>query len=333
MSVAAKHDYEEIRRNREAGVEWSELAAALGVKSSTLRSRYYRWLETEQGKRAPGYEPPPPAFVGGDHLVLTSRTNNTFLIGIAGDRHHGSKYHRNDVLRDLHERFTVAGVDAVIDTGNWIDGESKLNRYDLERIGLTQQVHLMAEQTPNIGVPTYAIWGECHEGWYASREGMDVGEYAEMIMRRAGHDWNNLGYVEAYVVLTNAHSGKSCVMSIMHPGGGSAYAISYRPQKIVEALEGGEKPAVIIMGHYHKLETLNIRNVWVLQAGTCCDQTPWMRKKSIDAHLGGVTLEMEQDPDTGAIIGFAPKLHRYFNQGFYSGRWSKAGTVSKPPRA
>ncbi|NIM47719.1 MAG: hypothetical protein GTO22_00385 [Gemmatimonadales bacterium] len=258
--------------------------------------------------------------------------DNTFLFGVAGDRHHGSKYHRNDVLQNLHERFADAGVDYVIDSGNWIDGEARINRYDLVRVGMTPQIMLMAEETPNIGVPTLAIWGDCHEGWYAAREGVDVGDYAETVMRRAGHDWRNLGYMEAHLILRNANSGAETLMSIMHPGGGSAYALSYRPQKIVEALEGGEKPAVIIMGHYHKLEALNIRNVWVLQSGTCCDQTPFMRKKSIEAHVGGVILGLEQDPESGAIVGFAPQIVRYFNRGFYNNRWNRAGPISPAER-
>jgi hypothetical protein len=181
-------------------------------------------------------------------------------------------------------------------------------------------------------VPAFAIWGEDHEGWYARREGIDVGRYAEGIMREYGHDWTDLGFMEAHVDLVNARTGKRSSLVIMHPGGGSAYATSYRPQKIVEALDGGEKPAAIFMGHYHKLEALNVRNVWTLQTGTTQDQTPFMRKKPIDAHVGGAIVTLEQDPETGAIIGFTPAMYRYFNKGYYNNRWSKHGPVNMPPR-
>lgn len=333
-----QYDHQEIRRNREAGVPWKDIAASYGVKESTIRGAHSRWLKTEEGQKAPKYEKPAPAFVGGDFLVLESRPDNTFLFGVAGDRHHGSKYHRDDVLTDLYQRFEQAGVDAVFDTGNWIDGEARFNRHDLVRVGLTPQLHLMAEQTPRIvrpdlgPVPTYAVWGDDHEGWYAQREGIDVGRYAEQVMQDAGHYWYNLGYMEAHVILRNANTGRDTLMAVMHPGGGSAYALSYRPQKIVESLEGGEKPAVIIMGHYHKLEALNARNVWVLQSGTCQDQTPFLRKKSIEAHVGGAILGLEQDPESGAIVGFAPDMKRYFNRGFYNGRWSRFGPINRTQR-
>ncbi len=329
----SKYDFEEVRRNREARVTWREIADTYGAKVTTIRGAYSRWLQTAEGQKAPKYVAPPPAFVHGDHLVLESRSDNTYLFGVAGDRHHGSKYHRNDVLVDLHERFDRAGVDTIFDTGNWIDGEFRFNRYDLTRVGMTPQLRLMAEETPLMAVPTYAVCGDDHEGWYAQREGIDIGEYAESVMQRHGHDWHNLGYMEAHVVLRNANSGVETIMSVMHPGGGSAYALSYKPQKIVESLEGGEKPAVIIMGHYHKLEALNVRNVWVLQAGCCQDQTPFLRKRSIEVHVGGVILGLEQDPESGAIIGFSPQLVRYFTSGFYNQRWNPAGPVNQPVRA
>lgn len=328
------YDFQEIHRNRERRVPWKDLAASYGRPESTIRCQYYRWLKTKEGEKSPDYTQPAPAFVDAVPLVLTSRPDNTFVLGVAGDRHHGSKYHRNDVLSDLYRRFDEAGVDCVFDTGNWIDGDSRFNRHDLIRVGLTPQLQLMAEQTPPIGAPTFAVWGDDHEGWYAQREGIDVGEYAEGFMQRAGHDWHNLGYMEAHVILRNANTGAQSVMAVQHPGGGTAYALSYRPQKIVESLEGGEKPAVILMGHYHKLEALNIRNVWVLQTGTCMDQNPFMRKKSIEAHVGGVVLGLEQDPSSGAIVGFSPQMIRYFNRGFYlaAQRWNKAGSVSPVER-
>jgi len=334
MPSDQKYDHQEIRANRDRKMPWKDICAMYGpnVKPSSLRARHYRWLATPEGQKAPKYTPPQAAYLEGDHLVILSRPDNTYLFGVAGDRHHGSKYHRNDVLQDLYRRFNEAGVDLILDTGNWIDGDARFNKHDLTRIGLDPQLALMAEETPAIDVPTFAVWGDCHEGWYASREGIDVGKHAQTVMREAGHDWTNLGYLEAYIVLRNVNTGAETVISLQHPGGGSAYALSYRPQKIVEALEGGEKPSVIIMGHYHKLEALNLRNVWVQQAGTCCDQTPFMRKKAIEAHVGGVTLGMEQDPETGAIIGFSSNMHRYFNRGFYNKRWNPAGPVVKPPR-
>lgn len=276
---------------------------------------------------------PAPAYIGDDCVVITSRPDNTYVFGVVGDKHIGSKYHRADVLADLYDRFERAGVDAVFDTGNWIDGDARFNKHDVLVTGMDPQIRLMAETHPKIeGVTTYAVWGDDHEGWYAQREGVDVGKYAEMQMRTAGHDWKDLGYMEAHVILRNANTGQTARLAVVHPGGGSAYALSYKPQKIIESMEGGEKPAAILLGHYHKMSADNIRNVWAIQTGCCEDQTPFMRKKSLEAHVGGLVVGFEQDPATGALIGCTPAMTRYFNRNYYNNRWSLSGNVVQPQR-
>lgn len=271
---------------------------------------------------------PQAAFVNGPVFELVSRPDNTFLFGAAGDLHAGSKYTRWDVRDDLYRQFIEAGAQCSFDTGNWIDGEASFNRYDLEAHGLDGQVALLAERHPK-GLPTYTVWGDDHEGWLAQREGVNVGKYTEHIMQSRGHDWHDLGFMESHLVLRNANTGKTASMSVVHPGGGSAYAVSYSIQKIIESLEGGEKPAVGLFGHYHKLWAGLIRNVWCLQTGCQQDQTPFMRKKRIEAHVGGALVKLRQDPESGAIISMTPELIRYFNRDWYagSGRWSKHGPV------
>jgi len=279
--------------------------------------------------------PPPATYTGGPAITITSRPDNTFCFGAMGDLHAGSKYSRWDVREDLIRRCEAAGAQAIFDTGNWIDGEASFNKYDLEAVGLNAQCKMLAERHPKTKLPIYAVTGDDHEGWYESREGVDIGWYCEKTMREAGHNWTSLGYMESHVRLLNANSGESHFLAVVHPGGGSAYAISYRPQKIIESYEGGEKPSVVFFGHYHKLDAGNIRNVWYGQTGCCQDQTPFMRKKSLESHLGGLPdIRLEQDPRTGAIIGFNPGMVRYFNRGYYDAgqRWSKHGEVGQPPR-
>jgi len=293
-------------------------------------------------------EPPPSPFAiphapqisnaSGAKWVLDSTKDNKFVFGAMGDLHAASKYTRWEVREDLMMRSVEAGASCIFDTGNWIDGEKPFNRYDIEAHGLDAQVKLLAANYPRVGIPTYAVTGDDHEGWYIKSEGIDVGRYCESVMRDEGHDWHDLGFMEADIVLRNSNSGAISVLRVVHPGGGTGYATSYRPQKIIESYEGGEKPAVLLLGHYHKLDCNNIRNVWSVQTGCSQDQTPFMRKKSLEAHVGGAIIEIEQDPKTGAIIGFKPELRRYFNRAYYTAeglannRWSGHGKVSMVPR-
>lgn len=277
-----------------------------------------------------------PSWTKGAAFELVSTPDNKFLFGATGDWHVGSKYFRQDVLDDLYRRFDDAGIQHVFHTGNWIDGEAHFNRYDLDVHGLDAQCRALAKAIPeHAGITTHAVWGDDHEGWYAKREGVDVGRYAEQVLHAEGKpNWHDLGFMEGHVTLRNANTGAAVTMAVVHPGGGSAYALSYKPQKIIESLEGGEKPAVLLLGHYHKLDPGLVRNVWYLQTGCTQDQTPFMRKKSLEAHVGGAIVSAEQDPETGAIIGFAPDMKRYFNRSYYAGsRWSSHAPVDHAPRS
>ncbi len=309
-------------------------ATALGITRTTFQ---HRLLEARARATSPRPDPTPPyipeqGYLSSDMLELRSRPDNTFLIGACGDQHIASKYHRADVLTDLYNRYEKAKVQAVFNTGNWVDGEANFNRADIVAHGLDGQCRLLSEIYPKAPFITYAVWGDDHEGWWGQREGINVGSYAQQVMRDAGHKWHNLGFMEAHVRLVNANTGASHIMAVVHPGGGSAYATSYTVQKIIESLEGGEKPAVGLYGHFHKLMAMNVRSVWVAQTGCSQDQTPFMRKKRIEAHVGGMMIYMEQDPTTGAIIGFTPTMWRYFTKGYYDGRWSKHGPATLPKR-
>jgi hypothetical protein len=80
---------------------------------------------------------------------------------------------------------------------------------------------------------------------------------------------------------------------LIHPSGGSSYAISYRSQKIVEQIEGGTKPNMLLIGNYHKAEWMpSYRNVSVCQVGAFQAQTPFMLTKGLAAHVGGWIMQM-----------------------------------------
>ena len=271
---------------------------------------------------------------------LKSDDKNRYRFGFVTDNHLCSKYARLDVLNSMYDRFEAAGITEVFNAGNWIDGEARFNKFDLLVHGMDAQLRYLVENYPQRkGITTRFVAGDDHEGWYGQSTGVDIGRYAENKMRDAGRDdFQYLGYMEADIGLVNANTGKAGVMRLVHPGGGSAYAISYSMQKLVESYEGGDKPAVVLGGHYHKMEILNYRNVWIVQGGTTEDQTPFMRKKKLEAHVGGMIIDLEQDPETAAII-CCNGIYRYFNRAYYHSteeasqeRFSNSGPVHLRPR-
>jgi hypothetical protein len=262
--------------------------------------------------------------------------DGTFIFGAMGDTHLCSKYARLDVLTDLYRRFSDAGVDRVFHTGNWIDGESHAkNLHDIDVHGMDRQIHYMADVYPKVeGITTYAVAGNDHEGWYGQREGIDIGRHAEMLMHKAGRtDWIHLGFMEAFIPIVHPVSKSQSMLLVMHPGGGSSYAVSYTSQKIAESFEGGEKPAMTLLGHYHKMEYLRTRNVRMVQTGCTQDPTPWSRAKRLRYELGGWIVRGRLDKDTGAIMSCSMEDFGYFDKGYHTQhRWSHGGAVNQVTR-
>lgn len=251
-------------------------------------------------------------------------------LAACSDQHICSKYARLDCLEDYYDQVAQRGVKVVLNAGNWIDGEASFNMHDLLTHGMDAQMQMLARDYPKrAGVQTWAITGADHEGWYARREGVDVGRYAANVMQAAGRDdWRDMGYMEAYIRLTHAGSGQGTMLHLMHPGGGSAYAVSYAVQKIVEGYDGGDKPAVLLAGHYHKSGYNLIRNVHSMQTGCFQDQTVFMRQRKLSAHVGGCFVDVHVDPRTGAVDECRYTFRNYFVRDYYNGRWSQHGAVN-----
>ena len=245
-----------------------------------------------------------------------------FKIGLTADNHLGSKYARMDVLNALFDIWQAQGVKTVYQGGNMIDGEARFNKFDLlVPPGVEAQVDYFAENWPQRpGIVTEFVTGDAHEGWYVRDSGLNIGRVLESRAVEMGRsDLKFLGHMEHDIVL-KAKNGQS-FMRLIHAGGGSAYATSYSVQKIVESYQGGEKPAILLVGHYHKAEYGYPREVHVVQAGCTEDQTPFMRKLKLQAHVGGWTIEFDLDDD-GIVHGFAPQFHPFYDRSFYIGdRW------------
>ena len=315
---------EALRASRGQALDGIDALRGSGYSIHESAGRY--WLDTS---------PQAATDSGGESPTYTSREDDSYVFGFTSDNHLGSKYTRLDVLDRLFDRFKEIGVDRVLHAGNWIEGEGHDNRHDLTHHGMHQQCSFLAERWPQVpGLVTYAVAGNDHEGWYAKREGIHIGRYAEQCFRDAGRaDWVDLGYMECDIALVNANTGVRTRLRVAHPGGGSAYAHSYAPQKYMESLSSGEKPAVVLLGHWHKMSCNNIRGSWVIQTGCTQDQTPWARQKKLDYHVGGGICRLVQDRDTGAITSCIVEMKTFFNQEYYgSGRWSPHGKVRPAER-
>lgn len=265
--------------------------------------------------------------LGGEFRIDPKRIKGKrYRFGFTADNHLGSKYARLDVVNALFDRFEKEGIEDVYQAGNILDGMCRFNRFDLLPgcSSLDGQVQYLIKNWPaRNGITTRFVVGDDHEGWWTTNDGLNVGKYIENAAEDAGRtDLSYLGYLEADIKIA-APKGETWIR-VQHSGGGSAYALSYTSQKSVESFQGGEKPNILLIGHYHKMDLCMPREVFAVQGGCTQDQTPFMRKQKIAAHVGGWVCELEQAED-GHVASFKTEFMRFYDRKFYQGekyqRW------------
>jgi len=246
---------------------------------------------------------------------------DTLKLGFVSDNHMGSHFERIDVLNLLYDLFESEGIKTVLHGGNFIEGEARFNQNEIHKRGFGRQMAYAVEKYPyKEGIETWFVSGDDHEGWYNQREGINSGEYFQMERERAGKfDLKHLGYVEADIDLNDNKYENPMWCRVMHPGGGSAYAVSYAPQKLIESFQPGEKPHILFIGHYHKMSYNNIRGVHTIQMGCTCNQSIYMRKKKIEAHVGGGIAEFRRASD-GILNRCRVEFITAFDRKFYIGK-------------
>jgi predicted phosphodiesterase len=262
-------------------------------------------------------------------IPIRCNLGSWLTIGLVSDTHLGSIFAREDALSDIYKVFKREGVSQVFHAGNIVEGFiSRINADSVYTPSLDGQVAYCIEKYPKVeGITTYFITGDDHEGWW-QKSGFNFGKYLQEEAKLSGrNDLKYLGHVEADVQLRNKHG--SCIMKIQHPGGGSAYSRSYAAQKQVEALQGGEKPAILVQGHYHVSNFMNDRNVYIVNMPGFQDQTIFARKKRLRMEIGGAIARIMLSPLDGSVSRFAIEFIMYFDRGYYK-KFLKSDETTKP---
>lgn len=262
-----------------------------------LKKRGINELELE--KILKGIETSPPKEIITFEDYFTDKTK----IGIISDSHIGHQKFDEPFWKHMVQKMNENEVSRVYHVGDILEGMSgrEGHIYELSHIGFSTQLKYASKlfKMLNGNIKIFGINGN-HDDWYMKKNngGVDVSQELEDKLKGK---YENLGSMEANVKIR-----ENITMKLFHPNDGTAYATSYKLQKIVESLSGGEKPEILLEGHYHKALYMFIRNVHAFECGTMCGQTPFMRGKKIPAHKGFWIVDIEMGD--GGIGSVTPKF-------------------------
>jgi predicted phosphodiesterase/biotin operon repressor len=271
---------------------------------STVR----RWIEELQ---TAGYQ----VMQLGDKYSLTKtpplseakvdkRVNKTKItFGVVSDTHLCSKNQQLTFLKDFYQRCADRGIDTVYHCGDMIDGEGlyRGHEHSIFVHGFDDQVAYAIENYPKVEGITTELVGGNHDLVYVKRAGADPC----VPISNARSDIVYHGPYSAWIQIA-----ENALMYLLHPDGGSAYAHSYKLQKIIESFEGGKKPRLTFVGHWHMWNHTKARNVDGWLPGCFQSQTEYERRKALQPVIGGNIITVEFD-DEGDVRHVTPEFYQY----------------------
>ncbi|MDF1565327.1 MAG: metallophosphoesterase family protein [Deltaproteobacteria bacterium] len=208
-----------------------------------------------------------------------------FKFGFMTDTHIGHAKFREDWLYRAYNLWEREKCEFVVHGGDISEGMSGRpgHVYELSEVGYHAQFRRARDLLRSCPIPIKAVAGN-HDLWWLQKNDLGVLIGAELQDALGKEQFSYLGEHEGQLVL----NGLS--VTVWHGADGRAYAKSYRAQKIVESLRGGEKPHILLLGHTHDRVGLQVRNVQVVEGGTLSAQTSFMRYRTRSEIAPGVHI-------------------------------------------
>lgn len=232
-------------------------------------------------------------------IVDLNTKQKTITFGLIGDTHFNSKYCQITYLHKFYDLCKQQGITTIYHTGDIDDGENMRpgHAYENYTQGVDEHINEIIKNYPCVeGIDTYFITGN-HDASYRKHCGFDIGRQIE----KERKDLHCLGRDLAIINITPKIS-----MMLRHPWDGTAYALSYKPQKMIEAMDEDQRPTIMAVGHYHKLMYMYYLGVHCLQTGCFQSATPFTIGKGIRVSVGGWIITLHLDAE-GNLVSFEPK--------------------------
>jgi len=227
------------------------------------------------------------------YLIKVPSPAGKLRVGAISDLHVGSK---SCFEEQLVEYLKVANnrTDVLLIAGDLIDGFGvyKGQQFELLYPSVEDQVARLIEILEVYEKPIYFITGN-HEDAVYKATGIDVGN---MIKGK------NRIYLGSHLASTKINNIK---IDLWHGRGASAYALSYKLQKMIEQYLSGKKPHIVFSGHWHRAFHMPVyRNIDGFECGTFQGETRLTRQMGVFPQIGGWFLNIEYAEDgTPITIG------------------------------
>jgi predicted phosphodiesterase len=220
--------------------------------------------------------------------VKVPHTTKKYKLGIVSDTHLCDKTCALDELHSFYKRCEKEGITEIVHAGDLTSGvgiyRSQAN--DLTAWGFEDQLAFCAENYPRFKGKTYFVSGN-HDAGFRTEAGANFGKHLSM----EREDLVYLGDWDATITLNGVRVG------LHHGSGGASYALSYKLQRLVQNIGGGQKPQIYICGHWHASLYMFYRNIHCFLPGCFQKANDLSVRLGLPNTVGGWIVELEVGSD------------------------------------
>lgn len=230
-------------------------------------------------------------------------------VAIISDTHLGSKYCLREQLKDFINYAYDQGCREVLHPGDILDGDYRHAKFELSHVGIEDQTTDLFQTLPRRRGLTYHGISGNHDFTFTDDSGIDVTDYIEFFFSKNGRDdFYGYGDRSAYLDIRGAR------VHLWHPRGSLSYARSYKLQKQIEKYAPGEKPQILLTGHFHQYCHLHERGIHALLCPTFQGGGSAFGKSIGGAPaIGGLILEWSVTKK-GTMRDFSVEHRAYFER-------------------
>jgi predicted phosphodiesterase len=238
-------------------------------------------------------------------LINKQFTDDRIRFGVVSDTHLCSIYEKLDELYTFYAILEKEGIDTVLHAGDIVAGQGiyRGQENEIHTFGAKRQAEYVIKKYPQFGnIKTYFITGNhCLSYWKTN--GIDIGD---LIAEKR----SDLIYLGQYAGTMNLGG---VIINLLHPDGGTAYALSYRWQKIAEQIPSGQKPNILVGGHFHNAIYFFYRNIHIITGGCFEGQNSFLLRKGINPTIGGWTVDVRiADDNKNSAVAITPSFIPFF---------------------
>lgn len=216
---------------------------------------------------------------------------NTLKLLLISDTRLCSKFEQMSILNNIYKVAHEMGVKKVLHLGDLTEGIYMGNKRIYNQAVLhhnpESQVKYVHDNYPYInGMETLFITGEHDLSFLKTKDKQDIG--TDIAEQR--EDMIYLGQRNCLIRVRNESNNRETLIDLRHPDGVIPYTVSYKPQKIVDAMREEDLPDILNFGHFLVQDTFYHHGVLVNQVPSICATTPEMIDKGYNNIIGATVL-------------------------------------------